>query len=94
DENLKDKMKKYSKDKAVKMAKNIIKLEKNLKYLEKAITRGNNLIIALETVSSFNELVEDVKEFDSILNSSNKVFVEIDTLINEGIEVLDKELQE
>lgn|GEM_PF-850555 len=94
DEKLKDKMRAYSKDKALKMAKNILKLEKNLKYLEDAIVKGNNLIIALETVSSFNELVEDVKEFDSILNTSNDVFVEIDSLINEGIQVLDKEMNE
>ena len=94
DEKLKDKMRAYSKDKALKMAKNILKLEKNLKYLENAIVKGNNLIIALETVSSFNELVEDVKEFDSILNTSNDVFIDIDKLVNEGIEVLDKEMQE
>ena len=94
DEKLKDKMRTYSKDKVLKMAKNILKLEKNLKYLEDAIVKGNNLIIALETVSSFNELVEDVKEFDSILNTSNDVFIDIDKLVNEGIEVLDKEMQE
>ena len=94
DEKLKIRMKEYSKGKAIKMANNITKIEKNLQYLEGSILKGNNLIIALETVSSFNELVEDVKEFDSILNTSNDVFIEIDKLVNEGIEVLDKEMQE
>ena len=94
DEKLKTRMKEYSKGKAIKMANNITKIEKNLQYLEDSILKGNNLIIALETVSSFNELVEDVKEFDSILNTSNDVFIEIDKLVNEGIEVLDKEMQE
>ncbi len=94
DEKLKTRMKEYSKGKAIKMANNITKIEKNLQYLEGSILKGNNLIIALETVSSFNELVEDVKEFDSILNTSNDVFIEIDKLVNEGIEVLDKEMQE
>jgi methyl-accepting chemotaxis protein len=93
DEKLKTRMKEYSKDKAIKMANNIKKIEKNLQYLENSILKGNNLIIALETVSSFNELVEDVKEFDSILNTSNDVFKEIDKLVNEGIKVLDKEMK-
>lgn len=94
DEALKDKMKKYSQEKARKMAKNINKIDKNIKQLESSILKGNNLIIALETVSSFNQLAQDVKEFDSILNSSNKIFTEIDSLVNEGISVLDAELKE
>ena len=94
DEKLKDRMKAYSQEKARKMAKNIIKIEKNLKQLENAIQRGNNLIIALETVSSFNQLAEDVKEFDSILDTSSKVFTEIDALIQEGVTVLDEELKQ
>ncbi|MEA3289973.1 MAG: hypothetical protein U9Q04_07330 [Campylobacterota bacterium] len=94
DDKLKERMKSYSKEKAVKMAKNIIKIEENLKQLEKAIQQGNNLIVALETISSFNQLAEDIKEFDSIINSSSDVFVEIDNLIVEGMTVLDEELKE
>ena len=94
DETLKDKMKKYSQEKARKMANNINKIEKNIKQLESSILKGNNLIIALETVSSFNQLAQDVKEFDSILDNSNKIFTQIDALVNEGITVLDAELKE
>ena len=93
DEKLKNRMREYSKEKALKMADNIVKIQKNLKHLEDAILQGNNLIIALETVSSFNQLAQDVEEFDSILNSSNKVFTQIDNLINEGIIVLEEELK-
>ncbi|MCK5111290.1 MAG: hypothetical protein KAQ94_07190 [Arcobacteraceae bacterium] len=94
DDKLKTKMKNYSKEKAVKMANNIVKIGNNLKLLENAILKGNNLIIALETVSSFNQLAQDIEEFDSILDTSNQVFTEIDSLINEGISVLDEELIE
>lgn len=91
---LKEKMKKYSQEKAKKMAANIIKIEKNIKQLELSIQKGNNLIVALETVSSFNQLAEDVKEFDIVLNTSNQIFKDIDDLVNEGITVLDEELKE
>lgn len=94
DEALKTKMKEYSQEKARKMAANIIKINKNIKQLEASIQKGNNLIVALETVSSFNQLAQDVKEFDLVLNSSNEIFVEIESLVNEGIEVLDEELKE
>jgi len=93
DEALKDKMKKYAQEKAKKMATNIIKIEKNIDVLEDSIQKGNNLIVALETVSSFNQLAEDVKEFDLVLNTSNKIFTDIDKLVNEGITVLDEELK-
>lgn len=93
DEDLKDKMKKYSQEKAKKMAANIIKIEKNINKLETSIQKGNNLIVALETVSSFNQLAEDVKEFDVVLNTSNKIFKDIDSLVDEGITVLDEELK-
>ena len=93
DDALKTKMKNYSKIKATKIAKNILKIDNNLKQLERAILKGNNLIIALETVSSFNQLSQDVDEFDSILNTSNKIFVEIDGLVDEGMTVLDDELK-
>lgn len=94
DPKLKDRMKKYSNKKAIKMANNINKIETNLKLLEHSIQKGNNLIVALETVSSFNELTQDIEEFDSILDSSNKVFTNIDSLIIDGITALDIELQE
>ena len=93
DETLKDKMKKYAQEKAKKMAANIIKIEKNIKVLENSIQQGNNLIVALETVSSFNQLSEDVKEFDILLNTSSKIFKDIDKLVDEGITVLDEELK-
>ena len=93
DEALKERMKKYAKAKAKKMATNIIKIEKNIKVLEKSIQKGNNLIVALETVSSFNQLDKDVREFDIVLNTSNKIFKDIDNLIDEGITVLDEELK-
>ncbi len=93
DDKLKTRMKSYSKEKAKTMANNIVKIGKNLNQLENAILKGNNLIIALETVSSFNQLAQDVEEFDSILNTSSKIFVEIDILIEEGITVLDDELK-
>jgi len=93
DEALKDKMKKYAQEKAKKMAANIIKIEKNIDVLENSIQKGNNLIVALETVSSFNQLAENIKEFDIVLNTSNKIFTDIDKLVNEGITVLDEELK-
>jgi hypothetical protein len=91
---LKEKMKAYSKAKAVKMAQNIKKIGANLDILDAAILKGKNLIIALETVSSFNQLAQDIEEFDSVLDTSNQIFVEIDSLITEGIIVLDEEMQE
>ena len=94
DDTLKSRMKKYSKDRAMKMAKNVVKMDENLDKLEVSITKGNNLIIALETVSSFNELTQDIKDFDMLLDSSSKIFTEIDTLIVEGTSVLDEELKE
>ena len=94
DPKLKNRMKEYSNKKAIKMANNINKIEKNLKLLEHSIQKGNNLIVALETVSSFNELTQDIEEFDSILDSSNKIFTNIDSLISDGITALDIELQE
>jgi hypothetical protein len=94
DEKLKTRMKEYSKEKARKLANNIIKISKNMKQLEDAITKGNNLIVALETVSSFNQLAQDVEEFDSVLDTSSKIFVEIDDLVQEGITVLDEELKQ
>lgn len=93
DESLKDRMREYSKEKAKKLASNIIKIEKNIKQLESSIQKGNNLIVALETVSSFNQLSSDVKEFDIVLNSSNKIFKDIDTLLKEGKNVLEEELK-
>ena len=93
DDTLKSKMKKYSKDRAMKMATNVVKMDENLDKLEVSITKGNNLIIALETVSSFNELAQDIKDFDMLLDSSSKIFTEIDTLIVEGTSVLDDELK-
>jgi hypothetical protein len=94
DKILKTKMKKFSKERAIKMASNIVKMDKNLDKLEISITKGNNLIIALETVSSFNELAQDIKDFDILLDSSSEIFTEIDSLIIEGTSVLDKELKE
>lgn len=93
DEALKDRMREFSKKKAKLMAKNIIKIEQNIEKLDNSITKGNNLIVALKTVSSFNVLADDVKEFDSILNDSSDVFVSIDSLVDEGIKVLDDELK-
>jgi len=93
DEALKDRMREFSKKKAKLMAKNIIKIEQNIEKLDRSITKGNNLIVALKTVSSFNVLSDDAKEFDSILNDSSDVFVSIDSLVDEGIKVLDDELK-
>eukprot|EP01156_Anaeramoeba_ignava_P003023 Anaeramoba_ignava/a220463_4.p1 GENE.a220463_4~~a220463_4.p1 ORF type:complete len:226 (+),score=22.08 a220463_4:86-763(+) len=93
DDALKKRMKEYSKEKALKMAGNIVKIEKNIAKLDLSIQKGNNLIVALETVSSFNELARDVKEFDSLLNDSSDIFVEIDSLVDEGVKVLDEELK-
>lgn len=93
DNTLKSKMKRYSKDRALKMAKNIVKMDHNLEKLENSIVKGNNLIIALETVSSFNELSQDIKDFDMLLDSSNDIFTELDSLIIEGISVLDNEMK-
>jgi len=93
DHDLKSKMKKYSKDRALKMAKNIVKMDQNLEKLESSIIKGNNLIIALETVSSFNELSQDIKDFDILLDSSSAIFTELDSLIIEGTSVLDSELK-
>lgn len=93
DEALKSRMKEFSKKKALLMAKNIIKIEKNIDKLEQSITKGNNLIVALKTVSSFNLLSEDAKEFDSILSDSSEIFISIDSLVDEGIKVLDDELK-
>lgn len=93
DEALKSRMKEYSKEKALKMADNIVKIEKNISKLDVSIQKGNNLIVALETVSSFNELAQDVKEFDMLLNDSSDIFIEIDSLVDEGVKVLDEELK-
>lgn len=93
DSNLKSKMKNYSKERAVKMAKSIVKMDVNLEKLENSITKGNNLIIALETVSSFNELAQDLKDFDVLLDTSSEIFTELDSLILEGTTVLEEELK-
>jgi len=93
DDILKTRMKEYSKEKALKMAKNIIKIEQNIDKLDESITKGNNLIVALKTVSSFNILSEDVKEFDLLLSDSSDIFISIDSLVDEGIKVLDEELK-
>jgi Sec-independent protein translocase protein TatA len=93
DEALKSRMREFSKKKAKLMAKNIIKIEQNIEKLDNSITKGNNLIVALKTVSSFNVLSDDAKEFDTILNDSSDVFVSIDSLVDEGIKVLDDELK-
>mgnify|MGYP000195972018 FL=1 len=93
DNALKSKMKRYSKDRALKMAKNIVKMDQNLEKLENSIIKGNNLIIALETVSSFNELTQDIEDFDMLLDSSSAIFTELDSLITEGTAVLDSELK-
>jgi len=93
DDKLKSKMKEYSKTRARKMAKNIIKMDENLEKLEESVTRGNNLIIALETVSSFNELAQDIKDFDMLLDSSSDIFTQLDLLIVEGTSVLDDEVK-
>jgi len=94
DPKLKKRMQAYSNKKAIKMANNINKIEKNLKLLENSIQKGNNLIVALKTVSSFNGLAQDIEEFDSILDGSNKIFTDIDSLIVDGRTALDIELQE
>lgn len=93
DEVLKERMKEFSKNKAKLMANNIINIERNIEKLDNSITKGNNLIVALKTVSSFNVLSEDAREFDSILNDSSDIFISIDSLVNEGIKVLDDELK-
>jgi len=93
DSALKKRMKEYSKEKARVMAENIIKIDKNIVTLEKSVQKGNNLIVALETVSSFNELAKDVEDFDVLLQGSGEIFTEIDTLIEQGINVLDEELK-
>ena len=93
DEVLKERMKEFSKNKAKLMANNIINIERNIEKLDNSITKGNNLIVALKTVSSFNVLSEDAREFDSILNDSSDIFISIDSLVNKGIKVLDDELK-
>jgi hypothetical protein len=93
DDELKNKMQKYSEEKALKMAQNIVKISQNIERLESSIQKGNNLIVALETVSSFNQLSQDVKEFDIVLDSSSKIFNDIDELIKEGNIVLEQELK-
>ena len=93
DNALKSKMKKFSKKRALKMAKSIVKMDQNLEKLENSIIKGNNLIIALETVSSFNELSQDIKDFDILLDSSSDIFTQLDSLIIEGTSVLDSELK-
>ena len=92
DDALKDKMQKYSKTKAQKLAQNILKIESNINKLDTSIEKGNNLIIALETVSSFNQLSKDIEDFDILLNTSNQIFSDMDNLLKEGITVLDSEL--
>lgn len=94
DPKLKNRMQEYSNKKAIKMANNINKIEKNIKLLERSIQKGNNLIVALKTVSSFNGLAQDIEEFDSILDGSNKIFTDIDSLIVDGRTALDIELKE
>ena len=93
DEVLKERMKEFSKNKAKLMANNIINIERNIEKLDNSIAKGNNLIVALKTVSSFNVLSEDAREFDLILNDSSDIFISIDSLVNEGIKVLDDELK-
>lgn len=93
DDALKSKMKNYSKARASKMGKNIVRMDQNLEKLENSITKGNNLIIALETVSSFNELSQDIKDFDMLLDGSSDIFTELDSLIIEGTSVLDDEMK-
>ena len=93
DEVLKERIKEFSQNKAKLMANNIINIERNIEKLDNSITKGNNLIVALKTVSSFNVLSEDAREFDLILNDSSDIFISIDSLVNEGIKVLDDELK-
>ena len=75
------------------MGTNIKKIKKNIAQLDLSIQKGNNLIVALETISSFNLLAEDIKSFDKLLNNSSKIFVDIDNLVEEGITVLNDELE-
>lgn len=93
DENLKDRIKTFSQKKARIMGTNIKKIRKNIAQLDVSIQKGNNLIIALETISSFNLLADDIKSFDKLLNNSSKIFTDIDKLVNEGITVLNDELE-
>jgi hypothetical protein len=92
DEKLKDRIKEFSQKKARIMGSNIKKIRKNIAQLDVSIQKGNNLIIALETISSFNLLAEDIKSFDKLLNNSSKIFTDIDKLVDEGLTVLNDEL--
>ena len=94
DETLKDRIKTFSQKKARVMGTNIKKIKENIARLDLSIQKGNNLIVALETISSFNLLAEDIKSFDKLLNNSSEIFVDIDNLVNEGITVLNDELDE
>jgi len=93
DDKLKDRIKIFSQKKARIMGTNIKKIKKNIAQLDLSIQKGNNLIVALETISSFNLLAEDIKSFDKLLNNSSKIFVDIDNLVEEGITVLNDELE-
>lgn len=93
DEKLKDRIKVFSQKKARIMGSNIKKIRKNIAQLDLSIQKGNNLIIALETISSFNLLADDIKSFDKLLNNSSKIFTDIDKLVDEGITVLNDELE-
>jgi len=92
DDKLKDRIKTFSQKKARIMGENIKKIRKNIAQLDVSIQKGNNLIVALETISSFNLLAEDIKSFDKLLNNSSKIFTDIDKLVDEGITVLNDEL--
>ena len=92
DDTLKDRIKEFSQKKARIMGANIKKIRKNIAQLDVSIQKGNNLIVALETISSFNLLAEDIKSFDKLLNNSSKIFTDIDKLVDEGITVLNDEL--
>jgi len=92
DEKLKDRIKEFSQKKARIMGANIKKIRKNIAQLDVSIQKGNNLIVALETISSFNLLAEDIKSFDKLLDNSSKIFTDIDKLVDEGVTVLNDEL--
>ena len=92
DEKLKDRIKEFSQKKARIMGSNIKKIRQNIVQLDESIQKGNNLIIALETISSFNLLSEDIKSFDKLLDNSSKIFTDIDKLVDEGVTVLNDEL--
>ncbi len=88
---LKNKLSQASTNKSKKFYKKSSRANVEIKSLENAILKGNDLVAALEVSGALGAIGDEISEFDNIINSASSKLSEVDSLIAEGMHLVEIE---